>query len=244
MIAAGYVRKLAAVAENDDKSGGKVALVAGASGLVGSRLLPVLRDAPEFTRVYALTRRPMNQDNPRLANRIVRFDAPLGEQLKGLRCHAAFCCLGTTMHAAGSEAAFRAVDHDLVIEFARFALSAGAEQFIMISSVGADPAAKNFYLRVKGETEQALERLRFRSLSILQPSLLTGSRREWRPLELLVQPAMFLVNPFLRGKWARYRSIDAAQVAAAMCGASRSLRKGVYRYTFEELRKYAAGGIR
>jgi uncharacterized protein YbjT (DUF2867 family) len=244
LITAGEVRKLAAVTQSEDKSADKVALVAGANGMVGSRLLPVLRDAPEFTRVYALTRRPIAQDNPRLANRIVHFDAPLSEQLKGLRCNSAFCCLGTTMRTAGSEAAFRAVDHDLVIEFARLALSAGAEQFIMISSVGADLAAKNFYLRVKGETEKALEQLRFRSLSILQPALLMGSRREWRPLELLAQTSMHLVNPLLHGKWSRYRGIDAAQVAAAMCGISRSLRKGVYRYTFEDLCKYAAAGVR
>ena len=98
MITAGEVRKLAAVTQSEDKTADKtadkVALVAGANGMVGSRLLPVLRDAPEFTRVYALTRRPMSQDNPRLANRIVRFDAPLSEQLKGLRCTSAFCCLG------------------------------------------------------------------------------------------------------------------------------------------------------
>jgi uncharacterized protein YbjT (DUF2867 family) len=215
----------------------KVALVAGATGLVGGKLLPVLKDAPEYGRVHVLTRRPLNIDNSRLANRVVRFDAPLSEQLKGLRCQQAFCCLGTTMRTAGSQAAFRAVDHDLVVQFASYALSAGAEQFIVVSSVGADPASKNFYLRVKGEMEKALEKLRFRSLAILQPSMLLGSRRELRVLEMLAQPAAWVVSPLLQGKWTRYRPIDAGQVAAAMYAIARMTRVGVMRYTFADLRK-------
>jgi uncharacterized protein YbjT (DUF2867 family) len=221
-------------------SAGRVALVAGGSGLVGGKLLPVLLSAPEYGRVHALARRALLADNPRLANRVVRFDAPLETQLKGLQCQDAFCCLGTTMRTAGSEAAFRAVDHDLVIQFAKFALSVGAERFVMVSSIGASSSEKNFYLRVKGETEKALEALRFRSLGIVQPSMLLGSRRELRPLELLAQPAMRLLSPLLFGNWSRYRAVDAATVAAAMYGVARSARKGVYRYTYEELRKLAA----
>jgi uncharacterized protein YbjT (DUF2867 family) len=218
----------------------RVALVAGSSGLVGNKLLPILLSAPEYSRVHALTRRPLPADNPRLANRVVRFDAPLDAQLKGLVCQEAFCCLGTTMRDAGSQDAFYGVDHDLVIKFATFALGAGVERFVIVSSVGADPAAKNFYLRVKGETEKDLERLRFRSLDILQPSMLLGSRRELRVLELVAQPAMRLVSPLLLGQSERFRAIDADLVAAAMYGAARSMRKGVYRYTYSEIRKLAA----
>ena len=218
---------------------GRVALVAGSNGLVGSKLLPILLAAPEYGRVHALTRRALPTDNPRLANRVVRFDAPLETQLKGLQCHDAFCCLGTTMKSAGSESAFRAVDHDLVIQFANFALSSGVERFVVVSSVGADPNSKNFYLRVKGETEKDLERLRFRSLDIFQPSMLLGSRREFRPIELVAQPLMQIVGPLMFGQWARFRAIEAATVAAAMYGVVRSLRRGLYRYTYTEIRKFA-----
>jgi uncharacterized protein YbjT (DUF2867 family) len=218
---------------------GRVALVAGSNGLVGSKLLPILLAAPEYVRVHALTRRALATDNPRLANRVVRFDAPLEAQLKGLQCHDAFCCLGTTMKSAGSESAFRAVDHDLVIQFANFALTAGVERFVVVSSVGADPNSKNFYLRVKGETEKDLERLRFRSLDIFQPSMLLGTRREFRPIELVAQPLMQLVGPLMFGQWARFRAIEAATVAAAMYGVVRSLRKGLYRYTYAEIRRFA-----
>jgi uncharacterized protein YbjT (DUF2867 family) len=217
------------------ESPGRVALVAGSSGMVGAQLLPLLLQAPQYTRVHALSRRPLPFDHPRMANRVVRFEASLQAQLKGLQCQDAFCCLGTTIRDAGSQAAFRAVDHELVLEFSQLALSCGAERLVVVSSVGANPASKNFYLRVKGEMEKALEGLRFRSLDILQPSLLLGSRRELRPLELGAQVAMWLVNPLLLGSWSRYRAIPAATVAAAMCGVAASGRRGVYRYAHDAI---------
>ena len=226
------------------ESAGRIALVAGGSGLVGSHLLPLLLQAPQYARVHALSRRPLPFDHPRLANRVVRFEASLQAQLKGLQCQDAFCCLGTTIHEAGSQAAFRAVDHDLVLEFAQLALACGAERMVVVSALGANAASKNFYLRVKGEMEKALEGLRFRALDIMQPSLLLGARRELRVLELSAQLAMQLVNPLLLGGWSRFRAISAATVAAAMCGAARSGRRGTYRYTYEGIRSFAGSTSR
>ncbi len=226
------------------ESPGRVALVAGSSGMVGALLLPLLLQAPQYTRVHALSRRPLPFDHPRMANRVVRFEASLQAQLKGLQCQDAFCCLGTTMRDAGSQTAFRAVDHDLVLEFSQLALSCGAERLVVVSAVGANAASKNFYLRVKGETEKALEGLRFRALDILQPSLLLGSRRGLRPLELAAQAGMWLVNPLLLGSWGRYRAIAATTVAAAMCGAAASGRRGVYRYTYDGIVTMAGNSSR
>src|SRR5262245_55547059 len=127
----------------------KVALLAGATGLVGSHLLTALLAAPDFGRIQAISRRPLTQEHPRLANRIVQFDK-LEAQLKGVTCHVAFCCLGTTIRQAGSEAAFRKVDVDCVLAFARAARAAQARRFVFVSSVGASPQSKHFYLRVKG----------------------------------------------------------------------------------------------
>src|ERR1700693_4545466 len=189
------------------ESAGRIALVAGGSGLVGSKLLPLLLQSAQYTRVHALSRRPLPFDHPRLANRVVRFEASLQAQLKGLQCQDAFCCLGTTIRDAGSQAAFRAIDLELVQEFARLALNCGAERLVVVSALGANPASKNFYLRVKGEMEKALEAQRFRSLDILQPSLLLGARRELRPLELGAQLAMWMVNPLLVGSCVRHRAI-------------------------------------
>jgi uncharacterized protein YbjT (DUF2867 family) len=218
---------------------GRIALVAGGSGLVGRALLPLLLAAPEYARVQAISRRPLPIEHARLANRVLRFDAPLDSQLKGLSVQDAFCCLGTTLRAAGSQAAFRAVDHDLVLAFARVAKAAGAERLVVVSSVGADAASNNFYLRVKGETERDLEALRLRSLDILQPSLLLGTRHELRILELSAQIAGWTLGPLLMGSWSRYRPVEASVVAAAMCGAARGGRVGVTRHTYPALRRLA-----
>jgi len=223
---------------------GRTALVAGGSGLVGSRLLARLLEAGEYARVQAISRRPLPLDHPRLANRVVRFDGGLDSQLKGLQCQDAFCCLGTTIREAGSQQAFRAVDHDLVLQFARLALTGGAERLVVVSSIGADPKSRNFYLRVKGETEQGLVALKPRALDIMAPSMLLGVRRNVRPLEQLAQGLIWLVNPLLLGGLAQYRGIAADTVAAAMLGAARGGRRGVNRYTFQDMRALAASAVR
>jgi uncharacterized protein YbjT (DUF2867 family) len=215
-------------------------LVAGGSGLVGARLLDCLLNASDYSRVHALSRRPLPLDHPRLANRVVRFEQSLATQLKGLQCNDAFCCLGTTIRESGSRDAFRAIDHDLVLEFARLALIAGAERFVIVSSIGADAASRNFYLRVKGETEQALQAVRFRALDIMAPSVLLGARRTLRPLELLGQGTLWTLNPLMLGSWSRYRGISAETVAKAMLGAARSARSGMNRYTYDDMRALAA----
>ena len=223
---------------------GRIALVAGASGLVGGKLLSLLLQSTHYARVHALSRRPLMFDHPRLANRVVRFEASLQAQLKGLQCQDAFCCLGTTIRDAGSQAAFRAVDLDLVLEFAQLALGCGAQRLVVVSAVGANATSKNFYLRVKGEMEKALEGVHFRALDILQPALLLGTRRNPRLLELTAQVAMRLLNPLLLGSAARLRAIPAATVAAAMLGAALSGRRGTYRYTHDGMRQLADTGTR
>ncbi len=210
----------------------KVALLAGATGLVGGALLDTLLAAADFSRVVAITRRPLPREHARLANRTVRFER-LAEQLAGFLCHTVFCCLGTTLRAAGSKEAFRSVDFDLVLALARAARAWQAQRFVVISSVGADPHSKNFYLRTKGQMEQALEQTGFASLDILQPSMLLGTRRELRPVELAARLLAPLVNPLLVGKRRIYRGISSRTVAQAMLGAARSGRRGVYRYTHD-----------
>jgi uncharacterized protein YbjT (DUF2867 family) len=188
------------------------ALVAGATGLVGGHLLEHLAAQPDFGRVIAVTRRPLQSDLPRLVNRIVRFEA-LEESLQGMHAELAFCALGTTMHAAGSREAFRRVDFDVTLAFARAARTAGVRRFVLVSAIGADPAASNFYLRIKGETEEAVSALGFAALDIMQPGLLLGTRKELRPLELAASIAMPIVNLALQGPGEKYRAIPASVVA-------------------------------
>jgi uncharacterized protein YbjT (DUF2867 family) len=209
----------------------KIVMLAGASGLTGQQALEALLEANDIARVLAVSRRPLGREHSKLANRIVKFEA-LESQLKGAACDAALCCLGTTMRRAGSQENFRAVDLEVVLAFARAAKAANARRFVVISSVGADPESRNFYLRTKGEMEQALEGVGFESLDILQPSLLLGARAEMRPLELLAMLTMPLINPLLGGKYEAYRAVPARTLAAAMLGATRSGRRGMQRYTW------------
>jgi uncharacterized protein YbjT (DUF2867 family) len=213
---------------------GRIALVAGGSGLVGSHLLRELLASPSFTRVIALSRRPLPLEHPRLANRILRFES-LETELRGVSCQDAFCCLGTTLRQAGSLAAFRAVDHDLVLRFARFAQTAGAQQLLCISSVGANADSKHDYLRVKGEAERALEALRFPALQLLQPGLLLGRQRDRRLGEMLAGAALMLVNPLLLGRAQQWRAIPASTVATAMAAIAQTNRRGVHRYLNDAL---------
>ncbi|HZO21783.1 MAG TPA: NAD(P)H-binding protein [Steroidobacteraceae bacterium] len=211
--------------------GPRLVMLAGATGFVGGFALESLLDASDVARVFAVTRRPLGREHPRLANRIVQFDS-IESQLKGLSCHAALCCLGTTIRQAGSQEAFRKVDLECVLAFARTAKAAQAQRFVVVSSVAADPGSRNFYLRTKGEMEQALAALGFASLEILQPGVLLGWRHAMRPLELAARLAMPLINPFLIGEREQYRGIPARTVGEAMAGVLRSSRRGVQRYTY------------
>jgi uncharacterized protein YbjT (DUF2867 family) len=219
----------------------RIVLLAGASGLTGGYALEALLAAPDVSRVLGVSRRPLAREHPRLANRIVQFER-LEAQLQGTSCDAALCCLGTTQRKAGSQQAFRAVDVDAVLAFARVARAGGARRFVVISSVGAERASRNFYLRTKAEMEAGVEAMGFPSLDILQPSLLLSWRSEMRPLELLATACMPLMNPLLRGNYLPYRGISARTVAAAMVGAMRSGRRGVQRYTYEGIDALASRG--
>lgn len=209
----------------------KIALVAGATGMIGGTLLDILLDAPDYARTFALTRRPFGREHPRLANRVVVFPR-MAEQLKGLVANDAYCCIGTTIADAGTQEAFREVDLDMVLTFAQAARTFGVTRFIVVSSVGADSNSKNFYLRTKGEMEDAITAVGFQSVDILQPSLLLGPRKQMRPLELAGRIFAPVVNPFLTGKREVYRAISAETVAKGMLGAARRGTRGVYRYTF------------
>ena len=216
----------------------KLALFAGASGFVGGYLLQYLLETPEVGRIFAISRRPLGREHPRLANRIVQFDK-LQSQLQGITCQVALCCLGTTRHQAGSEEEFRKVDIDYVLAFAAVAKAAQAQRFIVVSSVGANPQSRNFYLRTKGEMEAALATVGFPALDIFQPGVLLGWRKQTRPLELAASLAMPLVNPLLFGTREQYRGIPARTVAAAMAAATRSVRKGLQRYTYAGIKTLA-----
>lgn len=184
-------------------------------------------------------RRPTGRRHERWREQV----APASEwpgRVEALAPDAVVSALGTTMRAAGSQAAFRAVDLDAVAAFAAAARRAGARHMVTVSSVGADPASSNFYLRTKGEMEQALEALGFDRLDIFRPGLLRGERGADRRLGervgILLSPA---VNLLLRGRLDRYAAIDADVVAAAAAAALAQAEPGLFRHDNRSIRRLA-----
>jgi uncharacterized protein YbjT (DUF2867 family) len=201
----------------------RTAAVAGASGLVGSLLLDTLLESPRYREVLSLGRRPLSKQHPRLVQRTVDFARLAEEALPPV--DDAFCCLGTTLKKAGSQEAFRAVDHDAVLAFAQATKKAGARRFLVVTALGANPRSRVFYNRVKGEVEEALKGLGFESLVILQPSLLLGDRAESRPGEHVAIVASRVLAPLLRPLASR--PIEARTVARAMLTLALDAPRGV-----------------
>jgi uncharacterized protein YbjT (DUF2867 family) len=193
-------------------------VVAGASGLVGTACVAVLR--ARGIAVHALQRGGGDDAGGvrRLAVDYERLDATAPEVFA---VDAALCALGTTIRTAGSQAAFRRVDHDYVLAFARRARDAGVVRFGVVSALGADAASRVFYNRVKGETEQALVALGFDVLAIVRPSLLLGDRREFRLGERVMTP----LGRMLPRRW---RAVHADDVAAGLVTATLGRGAGVH----------------
>ena len=204
---------------------GKTAWIAGASGLVGGFALEALLEDPTFDRVVSFGRRSLGKSHAKLVEHTVDFeqfeafdagDAPAPD--------VAVCTLGTTIAKAGSKAAFRAIDHDAVLSFARGAKARGATAFVVVTAQGADAGSLVFYNRVKGEIEEALATVGFASLTIARPSLLLGDRLESRPGERAAVIVSRALRPLLRPF--RVRPVEARDVGAAVARYARDPRPG------------------
>ncbi|MGZ8359576.1 MAG: NAD(P)H-binding protein [Allosphingosinicella sp.] len=216
--------------------------VIGGTGLVGTALADQLLDAGD--EVHALLRRPSGRDDRSWHEHVAPPDS-WPEIAAGRGGDVAISALGTTMRDAGSQAAFRAVDFDLVLRFAQATRSAGTNRFICVSSVGADPASASFYLRVKGELERALGQTGFERLDLIRPGLLRGQRggerRVGERLGILVSPVVHLV---LRGRLSRYAAIDGDTVAAAIAALIGKADPGTFVHHNRELIELASGGFK
>lgn len=213
----------------------RTALLAGATGLVGSHVLQELLADDTWSRVVTVGRRPSSLRHNRLEQRVLDLSAI---EAHGNLPHAddVFCCLGTTIKQAGSRGAFRRVDHDFVLGLARVGLRIGATQFLLISAIGADPESRVFYSRVKGEAEAAVRALPYRAVQIFRPGLLLGKRSEFRLGERIAMLAVPLLHPFLVGGLRRYHSINASDVARAMVRIAREAPRGPNVWEYDGMR--------
>lgn len=197
------------------------AVVIGATGLVGREILKQLVARPEFERVTAAIRRPLPDDlqNPKLQTALIDFER-LDERPGVFQASHVFCAMGTTIKQAGSRERFRQVDFGYPVRVAELARAAGARHLLLVSSVGASPASRAFYLRVKGELEEAILALGFPSITVVRPSLLLGDRNEFRLGETIAA----------RLAWAlprKYRAVHVRDVARALVDAAVEDRPGV-----------------
>jgi uncharacterized protein YbjT (DUF2867 family) len=196
----------------------RTAVIAGATGLVGGVLLDRLLADGAWDRVVTVGRRPVDREHPKLEQLVVSFT-----DLPDLApCTEVFSCLGTTIRAAGSQQAFRAVDHDAVVALAAAAYRAGAERFLHVTALGASPRSRIFYNRVKGEVERDVAASGVPTTVAFRPSMLDGHRHESRPAEQLGLVAMRAVGPLL----GRYRPTPVDALAAAMVSEARAGRPG------------------
>jgi uncharacterized protein YbjT (DUF2867 family) len=188
-------------------------VIAGGSGLVGKQVVDELAGL-DSADVHMLLRSGLQVLG---INEHVATPDDWPAIVRELKPDVAICCLGTTMKVAGSQAAFRAVDHDLVIAFAKAARSAGAQQLIAISSVGASSQSSNFYLKTKGQVEDALKTMDFVRLDIIRPGLLTGgTRKETRTGESIATVFSPLTDLLMIGPLSKYRTSASVKVAQAI----------------------------
>jgi len=207
----------------------------GASGLVGSALIRACVGRDDV-RVVAVARRELDLPPGARMEVLLADPANWADAIAAARPHTVVSALGTTWGKSGKdEAAFRAVDQELVIACGRWACEAGARQFIAVSSVGADAKARGFYLRVKGETEDELVKLGVPRIDIVRPGLLRGRRAESRPLEALGQVIAPLIDPLLGGNLARYRSIRADSLAEAILALAHERARGRFLHEWPSL---------
>jgi uncharacterized protein YbjT (DUF2867 family) len=204
----------------------RTALLAGSSGLVGRALLPLLLASNSYGQTHTLLRRvlPESAASPRLTLHVVDFNAlPALPPVDDV-----YIALGTTIKVAGSEAAFRQVDFDAVVNTARAARAAGATRIAVVSALGADARAKVFYNRVKGEMQAAVSALGFTSVVFAQPSLLLGNRAALgQPQRSGEEWTMRLLGPIMGWVPRSVRPIAATAVASAMVAAMIDSTPGV-----------------
>lgn len=193
----------------------KSALLAGATGAVGSKLLHELLRSNQYSRIIILSRRELDITFPLIEVQIVDFENLTQTEING-SVDDVFCCLGTTKKKAGSLKAFKQVDLTYVVSLARFATRLSAKTFSVISSLGANPQSSNAYLKTKGEMEQFLTTLQLPALYIYRPSLLHGERSEFRLLENIGYWTLTLFSPLFFGKLAKYRPVETEQLAQMM----------------------------
>lgn len=211
----------------------RIALIAGSTGLIGNQLLLLLLEASEYDKVIALSRKPLDLNHPKLENVTLTIDQL--DQLATLKAEDVYCCLGTTIKQAKSKEAFRKVDFDYPIALAKMLKQNGAQQFLLVSALGANKNSSIFYNRVKGEVEEAVKQMGFAAFHIFRPSLLVGDRKEGRAGEEAAKVFYKFFGFLIPSK---YKSIESIKVARAMFQLAIKNLDGLFIHESDSLQEY------
>ena len=213
------------------------ATLIGATGLIGGYLLEELLKDDHFDTVSILVRRPFELIHPKLEKKLVDFDDAESYSLPLEGSDVVFSAIGTTQKKVkGDKAAYRKVDYDIPVNAARFCKMAGCEKFVLVSSVGANSKSNNFYLKLKGEVEEAVKQVGLKSVHIMRPSALLGDRKEFRLGEKIGSPVMKAISFLLPAK---YKPIHARDVAKAMVAVAKTGKEGSSTYEYTCIKKLA-----
>ena len=218
----------------------KIATIVGATGMIGNYLLEALLKDDYFTTVRIIVRRPYPKTDPKMEVKLVDFNDSESFKLALEESDIIFCCIGTTQkNVKGDNSLYRKIDYDIPLKAARFGKEAGCEKFIVITSVGANSHSSTFYLKLKGELENAIHSVGMQAVHIFQPSMLLGERKEKRTGEKLLQGSTKLISGLFVGSLRKFKAIHGKTVANAMLNAAKKNDKGFFRYTYDEINKLA-----
>ena len=211
-----------------------IATVAGASGLIGSYLLEQLLQDDDYKTVRILIRRPFALEHPKLEKKIVDFTDSDSLLVAISNSDVIFCSIGTTQKKVkGNKEAYRKIDYDIPVKIARLGKMTGCEKFVLVSSAGASSKSRSFYLKLKGEVEDAVKETGLRSVHIMRPSILLGDRKEFRLGEGIGKGVMQVFSFLLPS---RYRPVRAKLVAKAMLAAPKLNTEGFFIYEYAAMK--------
>lgn len=210
------------------------ATLIGATGLIGNYLLEELLQDDYFDTVKILIRRRMEFSHPKLEKHLVDFNDGDSFLVALSNSDVVFCSIGTTQKKVkGDKAAFRKIDYDIAVNAARFSKMVGCETFVLVSSVGANSNSNNFYLKLKGEIEEAVKETELKSIHIMRPSVLLGDRKEKRIGESISKNIMSALSFLVPSK---YKPIQGRTVAKAMKNVSKENKQGFFIYEYKEIK--------
>jgi uncharacterized protein YbjT (DUF2867 family) len=222
--------------QQNENSKMKTAILIGATGLIGKALLQQLLKSDEYSEVRVLTRRTTGVSHPKLNEFLVDFKE-IEKAKEDIQGDVLFSCLGTTLKTAGSKEAQYEIDYGMQFNTAKLAQAQGVRQLVLLSSAGANANSSVFYSRMKGELDEAVQKLGFSRVSIIRPSMLAGDRAEFRWTEKIFTPIMYALAwvPGIR----KYRPIKDTTVAQAMIKAVNDSDKQTEIYELEAIFKLA-----